>query len=192
MDGIELMSTAMHAAQARLDVSTSNLANVSSAGFHKRVARATLTANGLVTTSRVDASQGPLTHTGRAFDLAVVGAGGFFVRAPGGVSVEVRSASFERNTRGQLIDAAGRTLLARNGALVTSPDATIDARGIVRDAGREIARVRMGRRDAAERILGKCERRCDSRDGRRARRAACFRNGAEDARCDRRCAAKRR
>jgi flagellar basal body rod protein FlgG len=42
MDGIELMATAMHAAKARLDVSAANLANVSTDGFHKRVARAML------------------------------------------------------------------------------------------------------------------------------------------------------
>jgi len=33
MDGIDLMATAMRAAQARLDVSASNLANVRATGF---------------------------------------------------------------------------------------------------------------------------------------------------------------
>ena len=135
MDGIELMATAMHAAQARLDVAASNLANVSSVGFRKHVARASLTTRGLVTTSRVDATQGPLVHTGRAFDLAVVGAGGFAVRSPGGVQGIARSGSFERDASGELRDAGGRVLLGAHGPVVLPADATIDARGIVRNAG---------------------------------------------------------
>jgi flagellar basal-body rod protein FlgF len=143
MDGIQLMATAMHAAQARLDVSASNLANVSTAGFHKRVAQATLTSRGLVATSRRDAAQGPLSHTGRSFDLAVVGAGGFFVRTPAGAAVESRSGSFERNARGELSDSSGRVLLGVQGPVIVPPDATIDPRGIVRDAGIEVARIRV-------------------------------------------------
>jgi flagellar basal-body rod protein FlgF len=143
MDGIELMATAMHAAQGRLDVSASNLANVSSSGFHKRVATAALTPRGLVTTSRIDATQGPLTRTGRSFDLAVVGSGGVAVRAPGGAIVDSRGGSFERNARGELLDGAGRTLLGAHGPLVVSPDATIDVRGVVRDAGSDVERVRL-------------------------------------------------
>lgn len=143
MDGIELMVTAMHAAQDRLDVSASNLANVSSDGFRKRVAGATLTRRGLVASSRLDVEQGALRHTGRNFDLAIVGAGGFFVRDRCGHVTETRSGSFERNTVGQLCDERGRVLMGAQGPIVASGDATIDARGIVREAGREIGRVRL-------------------------------------------------
>ncbi|MDQ2858483.1 MAG: flagellar basal body protein, partial [Candidatus Eremiobacteraeota bacterium] len=97
MDGIDLMATAMRAAQSRLDVSAANLANVSSAGFHKRVVHAALTDAGLVTSSVVDASQGPLRHTGRTFDLAFAGAGAFYVRDAAGQTHELRSGSFERS-----------------------------------------------------------------------------------------------
>jgi len=141
MDGIELMATAMHAAQGRLDVSAANLANVSSAGFHKRVARATLTARGLVTSSGIDAAQGPLQHTGRSFDLAIVGAGGFFVRDRGGHVGETRSGSFERNAAGQLADDRGRVLMGAYGPIRVGSDAAIDSRGIVREAGRETGRI---------------------------------------------------
>jgi len=144
MDGIELMATAMRAAQARLDVSASNLANVSSAGFQKRVARAALTSRGLVTSARVDPTPGPLERTGRTFDLAVAGGGHFFVRDASGGVVAERSASFVRNARGNLTDAAGRLLLSAQGPLAVSPDATIDARGSVRDRnGAEVGRVRL-------------------------------------------------
>jgi len=144
MDGIELMATAMHAAQARLDVSASNLANVSSSGFQKRVVRAALTSRGLVASARVDGTPGPLERTGRAFDLAVANGGRFFVRDAGGRDVTARSASFVRNGRGNLADATGRLLLGAHGPLVIAPDATIDSRGSVRDRnGAEVGRVRV-------------------------------------------------
>jgi flagellar basal-body rod protein FlgF len=143
MDGIELMATAMHAAKIRLDVAAGNLANVSSDGFHKRLARASLTAQGLQTTSSVDAAQGPLARTGRNFDLALVGSGGFFVRDARGGVVESRAGSFERDAGGRLIDAHGRVLLGRDGPVVAGADATIDSRGIVREAGAEVGRLRL-------------------------------------------------
>ncbi len=137
------MATAMHAAKARLDVSASNLANVSSAGFRKRVSRATLTGAGLVVSSAVDAQQGPLRRTGRLLDLATAGAGGFFVRdASGGVAL-ARSGSFARAASGALTDDRGNVLQGRHGAIVVSADATIDARGVVREAGNAVDRVRL-------------------------------------------------
>ncbi len=142
MDGIQLMASAMHAAKARLDICASNLANVSSDGFHKRVSRVALTNAGLVTGSRVDATQGPLRHTARNLDLATAGAGGFFLRDTSGTVIEVRSGSFARNPLGQLADDRGRVLLGARGPLVARSDATIDARGIVRDAGDVVGRIR--------------------------------------------------
>jgi flagellar basal body rod protein FlgG len=129
------MATAMHAAKARLDVAAANLANVSTDGFRRRVARAALTARGLVTSSSIDTAQGPLRHTGRPFDLAVAGVGGFFVRGRDGRVAESRSGSFERDPSGRLADVRGEVLLGTHGALVVAAGATIDSRGIVRDAG---------------------------------------------------------
>ncbi|MDQ2908220.1 MAG: flagellar basal body protein [Candidatus Eremiobacteraeota bacterium] len=143
MDGIELMATAMHAAQNRLDVSAANLANASTDGFRKRVARATLTGRGLTASSDVDAAQGALRHTGRNFDLAIVGSGGFSVRDRSGHVTESRSGSFERNVIGQLADERGRVLMGVRGPIVASGDADIDPRGIVRDGGVQTGRIRL-------------------------------------------------
>ncbi len=137
------MATAMHAAKTRLDVSASNLANVSSDGFHKRVSRATLGDAGLVVSSAIDAKQGPLRHTGRALDLATAGPGGYFVRdAPGNV-VLARSGSFARSASGALTDDRGNVLQGQHGSVAVSAEATIDSRGIVRIAGNEVDRVRV-------------------------------------------------
>lgn len=141
MDGIHLMATALHAAKARLDISAANLANVSSDGFRKSVGRAVLTRDGLVASSHIDPTPGPLRRTGRTFDLATAGAGGFFVRTPGGATVELRSKSFDRDARGHLVDERGNVLLGVHGPLVLREDATIDARGNVREVGTIVARV---------------------------------------------------
>jgi len=142
MDGIDLMAAAMHAARARLDVSASNLANASSAGFRRRVARATLTERGLVVATALDRRQGPLERTGRTFDLAAVG-GSLFVRDPRGAVAAERSASFSLDSNGALVDERGRALLGERGPVRASSGATIDARGVVRDEGNVLDRIRL-------------------------------------------------
>lgn len=143
MDGIALMATAMDAAKSRLDVSAANLANVSTDGFHKRLARVALTVRGLVASSSVDASQGVLRHTGRALDLAIVGSGSFVVRDEVRGLMETRTGSFERDAAGHLVDEAGRALMGLHGPVLAGSGATVDARGEVRDAGAVVGRIRL-------------------------------------------------
>ena len=144
MDGIELMAQAMHAARARLDLSASNLANVSSGGFRRRVARVQLGPAGLSVSAALDAKPGPLERTGRPFDLAVAGTGAFSVRDRAGAVSPERSASFVLDPAGILRDERGRALLGARGAVRAEASTTIDARGIVRDgAGRAVDRLRL-------------------------------------------------
>ena len=142
MDGIELMSGAMHAAQTRLDVSAANLANVSSAGFHKHVAHTLFTSDGLVVKSAIDSSQGPLRRTGRPFDLALAGKGSLFVLGTDGRAQASRGGSFERDGAGHLVDERGRKLLGEHGVLRVPADATIDSRGVVSVDGNECGRLK--------------------------------------------------
>ncbi|GAC1555434.1 MAG: flagellar basal body rod protein FlgF [Vulcanimicrobiaceae bacterium] len=142
MDGIHLMATALQAARSRLDVSATNLANVSSNGFQKRIVSAALTPAGLIATTHVDARPGPLRHTGRAFDLATAGDGAFVVRTSAGTFEPARSGSFERDATGHLHDDRGNALVGTHGPIVVDADATIDASGLVRNAGRVVDRVR--------------------------------------------------
>ncbi len=141
MDGIELMASAMHAAKARLDVAAGNVANVSTDGFARRVVHASLTERGIVSSVAQDATQPPLRHTGRNFDLCAVG-GNLVVLGPAGAFAEIRSAAFERTADGRLIDGSGRALLGRDGPLHVAPDAEIDARGEVRAGGALVGRLR--------------------------------------------------
>jgi len=141
MDGIELMASAMHAAQKRLDVSADNLANLSSDGFQRHIAHARLGAHGVAAWRELDAAPGGLRHTGRNFDLAATG--GALLVADGNRRVPLRSGSFALDAAGHLRDSRGRLLLGERGALTLSPDAVIDARGVVRVGERTIGKLRL-------------------------------------------------
>ncbi len=142
MDGIELMASAMHAAQARLDVSADNLANVSSDGFRRHLARTSLSVEGIVVARRdLDESRGSLRATGRNFDLATTS--GALLVDDGGKVVEARSGSFVLDGSGRLRDAQGRLLLGLRGPLAVRPDATIVARGVVRNGDAVAGRLRL-------------------------------------------------
>jgi len=141
MDGIELMASAMHAARTRLDIAASNLANVSTDGFQRRLAHARLTSRGIEISSAADSSQGALRHTDRTFDLAAVGGSGLRVRTPQGEVVWARSGSFERDANGHWSDAHGRMLLDENGPLRASADARIDQSGGLWENGAQTARL---------------------------------------------------
>jgi flagellar basal-body rod protein FlgF len=145
MDGIELMASAMHAMQSRVDVAAGNLANASSDGFRRSVAHIALGPRGLSTKALVDAAPGALRHTGRSLDLSVASVtGGLLVRDAAGRIVVVRSGSFEPSVGGEWRDSAGRALLGEHGPIRASSDATVDERGAVSDpSGTVIGRVRL-------------------------------------------------
>jgi len=111
MDGIAWAASAMSAAQARLEIAATNLANGASDGFRKAVARGRLRAGGVRVAAVRDEAQGALRRTGRAFDRAIVGAGSFVLRDSDGLIVESRNGSFTRDRFGRLHDDLGRTLV---------------------------------------------------------------------------------
>jgi flagellar basal-body rod protein FlgF len=140
MDAIDLMASAMHAMQSRVDVAAANLANASTDGFRRSVARVSLGRRGLTATASVDEAPGALRHTGRALDLSVTSTqGGMLVRDAAGRVALVRSASFERVASGEWHDAKGRALLGEHGALRAGAEATVDERGVVTGADGSIA-----------------------------------------------------
>jgi flagellar basal body rod protein FlgG len=138
MDGIDWASSAMAAAQSRLDIATGNLANVSTDGFRAVVARGSLTAHG-VSIGRTDSgAHGGLRHTGRDFDFAIVGDGVFRVQDDAGHVTATRNGAFTRDRMGVLRDDAGRAVLGLRGVLRVPEGATIDASGRVLLGGRQI------------------------------------------------------
>lgn len=117
MDGIDWTASAMRAARARLDVATQNLANASTDGFRKAVARVTLTARGLVTRAVAAQEQGALRRTGRTLDLAIAGPGAFRVG-----EASTRDGAFVRDPQGFLADDSGRRVRGVRGAVRVDAD----------------------------------------------------------------------
>lgn len=128
MDGITWAASAMAAARARLDIATHNLANSSSDGFRRSVARGSLGPRGVrIAEVRVGA-QGALRRTGRQFDLAIVGSGAFSVRDARGHVTHTRDGSFTRDRDGFLRDDAGRVLIAQGTAVRVGSNEHLDER----------------------------------------------------------------
>jgi flagellar basal body rod protein FlgG len=137
MDGIAWASSAMVAARTRLEIATANLANASTDGFRKHVARGRLTASGVEVDPLVATAQGALRRTGRDFDFAIAGDGWFRVRD--GSSIRpTRDGAFVRDRDGRLRDDAGRALQGRHGDLIVPAGASVDERGAVVVAGRVV------------------------------------------------------
>ncbi len=130
------MASAMQAARAQLETATNNLANVSSGGYRRATAQVRLTARGLVATQTRSFEQGALRHTGRAWDLALVGPGAFRV---GGEAT--RNGAFVTGRDGFLTDDRGRRVLGTRGPIAVDAQTTIDADGSVRAHGRSVNRL---------------------------------------------------
>ncbi|MGH7729351.1 MAG: flagellar basal body rod C-terminal domain-containing protein [Vulcanimicrobiaceae bacterium] len=141
MDAIELMASAMQAAERRLDVGAENLSNAATDGFRARTVRELLTPSGMVARVEDSSRAAPLVHTGRAFDLALAGPGALRVRAADGAVVALRSASFTRSASGELRDSHGRVLLGTAGPLRVGPNTVFDERGVARDGDQETGKI---------------------------------------------------
>jgi flagellar hook protein FlgE len=111
MDGIAWAGSAMIAARERLEIAADNLANVSTDGFRGSDAHGFLSAAGVGIARMPLRAHGPLRHTGRPSDLAIVGDGAFLLRDAHGGMTSTRDGAFSRDARGRLRDDAGRVLV---------------------------------------------------------------------------------
>ncbi|MGC9992458.1 MAG: flagellar basal body rod C-terminal domain-containing protein [Candidatus Cybelea sp.] len=127
MDGIAWAASAMVAARTRLEIATENLANVSTDGFRRIDAQGFLTALGVTIARRTSDEGGALRHTGRDFDLAILGGGAFRVRDAAGRVSETRAGAFIREADGTLHDYRGRVVLGLHGALRVPSGGAVDA-----------------------------------------------------------------
>ncbi len=134
------MASAMRAARTQLDIAAHNLANVSTGGFRGTRGTTTIARDGLAVVQRADREQGAVHHTGRRFDLALLGEGVFRV---GGHAT--REGAFTRDRDGYLIDDRGRRLRGTRGDVRVSESATVASDGTVRDRDRVIERIPLPR-----------------------------------------------
>jgi len=145
MDGIAWVASAMRAARDRLDIATQNVANASTDGYRRVLARGLMDTNGVAIQRDVESEQGALRRTGRPFDLAIAGPGSFTVRDATGDTAITRNGAFTRDRFGFLRDAENRTLLAGGKPVCVPQNATIDADGSIRAGGRIVARLPLER-----------------------------------------------
>ncbi|MBK6972597.1 MAG: flagellar basal-body rod protein FlgG [Sterolibacteriaceae bacterium] len=130
-----IAKTGLDAQQTQLDVITNNLANVSTNGFKKSRAvfedllyqtlrqpgaqssQQTTVPSGLqiglgtkpVATERIH-TQGNLSQTGNALDVAIQGSGFFQIQMPDGSLAYTRDGSFQKDANGQLVTSSGYQL----------------------------------------------------------------------------------
>ncbi len=108
---------------------THNLANVSTVGYKRRcnAFSRSLEAQGsnwetyspgsIDLNSAFDFSQGSVTETGRALDLALYGKGLFVIETPEG-PLYTRNGMFRTNSNGQIVDSEGRTVAGEAGPIM--------------------------------------------------------------------------
>jgi flagellar basal-body rod protein FlgG len=130
-----IAKTGLDAQQTQLDVISHNLANVSTSGFKRSRAvfedmlyqttreagaqstQQTTLPSGLqigtgaraVATTRIH-TQGNLSQTGNALDLAIQGDGFFQIQQPDGTTAYTRDGSFHRDAQGQIVNSNGLPL----------------------------------------------------------------------------------
>jgi flagellar basal-body rod protein FlgF len=93
---------------------------------------------GVLSSTKLDTTQGALVHTGNELDLAMEGAGYFEIKTAAG-SLYSRGGNFRVSRTNQLITAAGDLVMGDNNAPVTivggpvsiSPDGTISTNGAI-------------------------------------------------------------
>lgn len=132
-----------------------NIANAATTGFRKEgvvfaehVSRLGADAPSLSMAAAsgriIDLSQGPLTETRAAFDLAIEGEGFFQVQTPDGVEL-TRAGNFTPTPEGTLATPDGFALLDEGGAPVVLPggsrDIAVAADGTLSAAGVPVARL---------------------------------------------------
>jgi len=156
---IDAVSTSLEALTEQYRSITDNLANANTPGFKRmRVSFAQTLAEALAgaeepaagtghvsANSAVDFSQGALTPTGRALDLALAGKGFFTLKTPDGERY-TRCGKFHLNEQRQLVDTVGRIVGGTGGAPIVVPPtvSTMDIR-VTREGDLRAGETSIGR-----------------------------------------------
>jgi flagellar basal-body rod protein FlgF len=154
-------ASGMKARMESLDMLANNIANTNTAGFKADREFYNLYQSGLpvIEGKWTDFSQGTITQTGNPLDLALSGSGFFVINGPNGIEY-TRNGSFTISKSNQLATADDKTL--RNtrdqGRPITvnpGQTITIDARGVVTQAGQEIGQLEIASIPSAAGSLAK-------------------------------------
>jgi len=158
---MQATSSSLEALSRQYRAIVNNLANSNTAGYKRRMtefvqalnnATSPARAGGLPTQSvtsklLVDYTQGALTQTGRALDMALAGGGFFVIETPDGPLFS-RNGAFHVNSRRELVDMSGRVVAGQSGPLILPPDTstlsvTVSADGRISADGQQIGRLKI-------------------------------------------------
>jgi flagellar basal-body rod protein FlgF len=133
---IYLSMSGAKATLQRQDVLAHNLANASTNGFRAEMAAfravpirgdgASTRAFALETTIGHDQRGGAVQTTGRDLDVAMQGRAWLAVQASDGTEGYTRAGALEVNAEGQLVTAAGRTVVGTDGPIQLPPGARVE------------------------------------------------------------------
>lgn len=120
----------------RLEAVAQNIANSATPGYKAQLTFEQSLSSGSTLFRRADLSQATLHQTSSPLDLGLTGPG-FFALRDGDRIVYTRSAQFERDAAGRIVDAAGRALQAASGGdlLLASDNPEILGDGVVLEDG---------------------------------------------------------
>jgi flagellar basal-body rod protein FlgF len=138
-----------------------NVANVSTAGFKRRINKFSEVYDQQVGNldpteddvslehqkAHIDFSQGLMQNTGRSLDVAIMGQGFFTIESPDGV-VYTRNGTFQIDRMRRLVDSNGRFVAGTDGPILIPPETPVTEIGIGGDgtvtaAGRQIGQLKL-------------------------------------------------
>lgn len=153
INGLTRAAMALRFYERRQEVVSNNLANVDTNGFKAERVFAQALADAMpVAGARTDRTGGALVQTDAPLDVALGGAGFLVVETPDGEML-TRAGSFRIDPDGRVVDPNGNLLLGEQGPITLGGGRLeIDERGVVREEGREIARLRLEAVPAGENL----------------------------------------
>jgi len=145
----------------RLNVGSSNLANINTSGFKKFRPLFTMAApDGRGTRAfvspespAIDSSGGAMTKSGRPIDLAIEGRGFFVVKTPRGMRY-TRQGDFKIDNEGRLATQAGYPVMGQGGVIrLSRSDVEIDSSGAIAEQGANIGKIRLARFSDSDKLI---------------------------------------
>lgn len=146
-NGMSSAAAALRYWERRQEVTSNNLANVSTDGFKGQKVFARMVEGALPAADEVtDFSQGALNTTNNPRDVALDGHGFFVVKTPNGERY-TRGGSLQVNDAGDLTDASGNPILGEKGTIrvATPGQSQIGALQISRDGTVSVDHAEVGR-----------------------------------------------
>jgi len=160
-NGLDHVGSSINALSNEYHTIAHNMANMNTVGYKRKVnlfsreltdrmgngGDESLPAGQIKSKAQIDFSQGALTRTDRALDLAIAGSGFFVVETPDG-PLYTRNGIFHVTTQGQLVDMSGR-LVGGADAPITVPPTTseqsiqISEDGRVRAGGADLGKLKI-------------------------------------------------